>query len=757
MFMNVTTTIKTLAVTAIMTVAVPFAATAQTTDISEDFSLFTEGSEDSPSAAINSENGNIPARYFHTTGWSGYGVHQAGGACALINPDQYGAQLNTAVGTYSGAYVVKVRAKTLSSNYQDNTRLNIGLWEEAENQYNQTTYYENFVTTKSEWREFTFKFDNNSSYANSNRMLVSFYTDGKVLIDDIHVYKSTELTAPVAYRATNFTVDGFTANWAPVENATHYLFSLFHNVKTPVTQTEDFTEDFSSLSNGTLPEGWTYTPGTNGAAPELYVNEEGGVKSAIKIKNGDIITMPDNGGRLTALTFSFIECKMPRNVEDLWGTELIVEMWDGFNWKNFTTVQIDASEYGNQLRHEFDWSRFFKKDKYKSTKVRFRMSGLPDDCAFGLTDFSWSTESSLTLVYDLKDEKVEGTSYVVSGMNPETDYSYTIKAVNGDEVSASSSAVEADGLATPVVEPATDASHDSYTANWQAVPKASYYEVTNYDTYVAPEEEKAFVVLNEDFSKIADTGVTIEKPMAFQNSNYMTLGSNMTYRTGWQCIWGGYADGCFVGTGMTDYNISGELLTPMLTLSNDEGCFHVKVTARSMIKDDELVIYSKGSGKGVRLNITPDEWRTFNVDLTDGQESDIVVFTTANHYPFIIDDIKITQNLSAGDRVYEDLLTYTTDEEETSQTVTNLKKPEVNHSYAYTVTAVRQRQTGKVTSERSAFQNVDTFLGVNDIKENAAKTETGRFTIDGRKADKNTRGLIIVKYADGSATTILRR
>jgi len=75
-----------------------------------------------------------------------------------------------------------------------------------------------------------------------------------------------------------------------VENATHYLFSLFHNVKTPVTQTEDFTEDFSSLSDGTLPEGWTYTPGTSGAAPELYVNEEGGVKSAIKIKNGDTLS-----------------------------------------------------------------------------------------------------------------------------------------------------------------------------------------------------------------------------------------------------------------------------------------------------------------------------------------------------------------------------------------------------------------------------------------------------------------------------------
>lgn len=757
MFMNVTTTIKTLAIAAVMTVSVPFAASAQTTDISEDFSLFTEGSEDSPSSAINSEDGVIPARYFNTTGWSGYGVHQAGGACALISPDQYGAQLNTVVGTYTGAYVVKVRAKTLGSNYQNNTRLNIGLWEEGESQYNQTTYYENYVTTKSEWREFTFKFNNNSSYANSNRMFVAFHTDGNVLIDDIHIYKSKELTAPKAYRATNFTVDGFTANWAPVENATHYLFSLFHNEKTPVTQNLDFMEDFSSLSNGTLPEGWTYTPGTSGAAPEQYVNEEGGVPSAIKIKNGDVLTLPDNGGRLTELTFSLIECKMPRNVEDLYGTELIVEMWDGFNWKVFTTVQIDASEYGSQLRHDFDWSRFFKKDQYKSTAIRFRMSGLPDDCAFGLTDFKWSTESSSTLVYDLKDEKVEGTSYVVSGMDPETDYSYTIKAVNGDDISAPSSAMEANGLASPIVGAATDLNHDSYTANWQAVPKASYYEVTNYDTYVAPEEEKAFVVLNEDFSKIADTGVTIERPMAFQNSNYITLGSNMTYRSGWQCIWGGYADGCFVGTGMTEYNLSGELLTPVLTLSNDEGRFHVKVTARSMVKDDVLIVYSKGSGKGVRLNITPDEWRTFDADFTDGQESDIVVFTTENHYPFIIDDIKITQNLSAGDRVYENLLTYTTDEDEISLTVTNLEKPETNHTYAYTVTAVRQRQSGKVSSERSAYQTVDNFLSIKDIQDNAAKTETGRFTIDGRKADKNTRGLIIVKYADGSATTILRR
>lgn len=67
--------------------------------IAEDFSLFTAGSEEAPSTAINSTDGTIPSHYFHQPGWTGYGVHQANGTCALINPDAYGAQLNTAVAT----------------------------------------------------------------------------------------------------------------------------------------------------------------------------------------------------------------------------------------------------------------------------------------------------------------------------------------------------------------------------------------------------------------------------------------------------------------------------------------------------------------------------------------------------------------------------------------------------------------------------------------------------------------------------------
>lgn len=756
--MNVKNVFSAVAFTVAMTAVAPISASAQSDQtVSEDFSLFTAGSEDSPSAAINNTDGSIPAQYFHQTGWTGFGIHQAGGACALINPDNYGAQLNTAVGTYDGSYVVKVRAKTLPSNSQDNARLNVGLWEDAASQYNQTNYYENFVTTKGEWREFTYEF-NNTAYAGSNRMFVSFYTNDQVLIDDISVSRSETLAAPIGYNATDYTADGFTAHWAPVNNATHYLFSLFHNEDTPVTEEHSLTEDFSSLASGKFPEGWTYKSGT-GAAPELYENAAEGVPSALMFRNGDVVTMPDNGGTLTSLSFSIIECKLPANPSDLWGIEIHVELWNGLNWIDFTTIQVDAAEYGYELRHDIDWSRFMEKDQYKCQSVRFRMSGLPDDCAFGLTDFAWSTKSSSNTVYDLRDLRVDDTHYTVTGLNEMTDYFYTVKACADDAVSAPSKPVEASGLPAPVVERATNVTAEGFTAHWKPVAKATGYEVSHFDVFTAPADRAGYVVLSEDFSKIANTGVDIDRPFAFQNSDYKKLGDDMVYREGWQCLWGGYADGCFVGTGLTDYNISGELLTPELTLSNNDGVYHVKVRARSMLSTDMLQIYGRKSGRGIQFELSPNEWRTFEGNVTGGQLDDIVVFTTANHYPFIIDDIEITQDLKAGDRVFEYAGTSGMLPGSASEyTVDGLATPAADHSYAFAVTAVRYRESGAENrSERSAYELVDIASSATLPTASDAVRETGRYTADGVRVGRNSRGLVIVKYSDGSVKKHLQK
>ena len=145
-------------------------------------------------------------------------------------------------------------------------------------------------------------------------------------------------------------------------------------------------------------------------------------------------------------------------------------------------------------------------------------------------------------------------------------------------------------MTAPVAEPATDVRRDSYTANWQLSPKAESYIVENYDLYTAPADVAGYVVLNEDFSKISGSGVTIDKPYAFQNGKYEKVNMDMVHNNGWQCYWGGYAEGCFVCTGLTDYNISGELVTPQLTLNNDEGRYQVKLKARSMLQNETLIV-----------------------------------------------------------------------------------------------------------------------------------------------------------------------
>lgn len=125
-------------------------------------------------------------------------------------------------------------------------------------------------------------------------------------------------------------------------------------------------------------------------------------------------------------------------------------------------------------------------------------------------------------------------------------------------------------------------------------------------------------------------------------------------------------------------------------------------------------------------------------------------FTRQNHYPFIIDEIKITQNLKAGDRVYTFLdNSEEIEEEETSYTLTQLAQPKANHTYAYRVYGQRMYNK-KVVSAPSDYVAVDFSTGINKTETAGNVTEVARYTVDGVKVGANARGVVLVKYADGS-------
>ena len=146
------------------------------------------------------------------------------------------------------------------------------------------------------------------------------------------------------------------------------------------------------------------------------------------------------------------------------------------------------------------------------------------------------------------------------------------------------------------------------------------------------------------------------------------------------------------------------------------------------------------------------------IDLVDGQGNALKTFELGEtaESQFSVTGTEVTlptgANLKAGDRVYTflDNSEEIEEEEETSYTLTQLAQPKTNHTYAYRVYGQRMYNNKKVVSAPSDYVTVDFSTGINktEAAENAA--EVARYTVDGVKVGANARGVVLVKYADGS-------
>ena len=104
----------------LLTVNVLVAVASESTPvvlINEDFSKFVEGSETAPAEQdlADESTGAIDAQYTQQAGWSGMGIFQAGGICAIAPVYNYyfyeGGYLNTPKGDYSGVITYSFRAR----------------------------------------------------------------------------------------------------------------------------------------------------------------------------------------------------------------------------------------------------------------------------------------------------------------------------------------------------------------------------------------------------------------------------------------------------------------------------------------------------------------------------------------------------------------------------------------------------------------------------------------------------------------------
>ena len=717
-----------------------------TSVIDEDFIYFTAGTEDEPDSETIEDINTwiIPDSYFHQPGWMGSGVQQAGGTCALAYPD-YGGCINTPMGDYQGTINIKFRVKALNTNSGEKVGVGVGL---CYDEYLANVIgYTSVDAHKGVWTEYDLTFV--STYGGLDAF-VQFNCYDYIVLDDVKVTKQLNFIAEPALKpATNFTYDGFTANWDEVGGASQYLLSVYKQVPTSDIEYFDYLEDFSSVTNA-LPEGWTYTRG-EGNTDVIYNNPDSLINNAIWMLDGDIIALPNNGGLITEFEFDMVSANVPPSNEygNLPGT-IYCEGWDGYRWKNDGYLYLGYHIEANKMIRHFNFSdisgRFYS--------YRFRVDGIGSDAGFAIDNVKWTTTAPTERVYEFEEMPLTSTSYTLTNLTPEADYYYTVRAENTESGIISegpTKSMDAFGLAAPYILKASDIDkRGGYTANWDAAPKATSYSIENFDVFTAPEAISDYVVLRDDFTKLNDSPYTTTEPYAYNNLNMAQL-DNLTDRKGWYGYLCGIAQGAIAGIGLPEYGFGGQLQSPELSLNNNGGKFHIEITACGT-RGDYLQVTLASSGNGVSCALS-ENYEVFTADIEGGELNDILVFKTSWKTPFFIRSVKITQDLKEGDKSYE-LIGEARKEgnSNTTHRFTELQRRD-NYSYAYNVYSIYKRYSETAWSARSEREHVDlngsTGLEVIEGKSMEA-TEVARYTIEGMPISTPQKGLNIIKYSDGT-------
>ena len=425
-----------------------------------------------------------------------------------------------------------------------------------------------------------------------------------------------------------------------------------------------------------------------------------------------------------------------------------------------------------------------------STRVRFSFIQ-KGKITFYLDDVILTYRSRGKTFKFIEDLDVEGTEYKVSDINPQNEYTYYVQAVDGDLVSEPSYTIWVDGvegLKPTVLEP-TDVTKSSFVANWQPLGHATDYSVETSLIVRAESDMEGVLVNEETFDDINDSGYDWQSPLNFADKGMA--------QTGWSATQPQWKPGMAGTQGTSWIGMAGLVFSPYLDLScnNNEG-FHVEATVETtsagiQIEDGTTI----PEGMFVMVLNSPNDTQALcsayfdtpqpgshsakvfvanpdNVDLSNV----IVAFMNTTGTAFYVDNVKITQDLRAGEVL---MAPYAV--EKTSGT--NLPVDVIpGQDYAYTVTASVMKNYENYISEKSDAMTVHTStVGVDEISgaTGSITVASGRgtlsvyapedtaytvYALDGSVAASGSgsdtfslaAGVYVVKSADKAIKTIVR-
>lgn len=321
--------------------------------------------------------------------------------------------------------------------------------------------------------------------------------------------------------------------------------------------------------------------------------------------------------------------------------------------------------------------------------------------------------------YVFEDLTVTGTSYAVDGLDDGRLYYYSVQATDGERVSDESSIIAviapSASIAAPVVQSPEDVSNEGFRARWMAVDNAAYYQLSTLSYYEIP-DNGVFVVEDEHFDGIV--GGTVDNPLY---NDMSTLLDDYTVYPNWEAVTTMSVEGMI---GLANYysffGIYSELYTPVYQVYGNEndGAIHAMVTARRVNCSPEtdlgIALVDAATGELVGdwqlVSFGSDTQKVFEFSFPSCDAYYLVLAYADNRDEYgttgvvYIDDVKITQNLSAGAtllRLYRNDVAYNN-----SFYVTTSDKRE-GERFAYAVCALTNGTEGIISSEMSAEMPVD--------------------------------------------------
>lgn len=682
--------------------------------INEDFSGLTDGTEDNPSTAtILDDMGNFVNKsalkpYSEALSykqWGGAGIFSAGGCLAITN----GMFLNTPAGDMSGEVTLTFRARL--SKAGGSTTLN-ALKLMFISRSSILDYEVKYYNLTDEWQTFTYT-STLGEFEHSGFQFYSMYASNIILVDDIRLEQTrTSIPAPKVHEAENMTDTSFKAVWNKSIEADHYLLSVF--TKNESNELMTVSEGFDNIkaddkgnidaTSPNYPEGWEFAWKDNDLSNHIAKGEGAGTdnKQAVRlIDTGDAITTPYCPEGIKSLKF-WVKAEANDGQPKFSSIMFTVNFGKGvYTVDNYINIpDMFTPEHRNG--YYFDLTETLSAfDKIYSVKIEY-IREEDDKTTILFDDFSYTTNKPTTYNYVLKDQKVEqqdnedGTvGFEVNGLDPDTDYTYSVKSVNSVFTSAASDEQEVYAVSIPTALPATNITANSYTANWTSHKKVDFYRVDQLQQTVIDKDTKDYVMLDEDFSKVTSSFTEADLLDGFyeegeRTSGYMPL-DDITKIAGWKASSTVRVNGWLGGNEAKQGSgtIAGAIVTPTIDLSHNEGACNISLRVWGS-EGDWLIIQGSNPASLATIEFPKGGGiveKTITMPLCTSKEQ--LTFYSNNYKVFLIDYIKITQDVKAGDKVTTITGSVLTEDADTKSMVMTNPGFSDGHDVLYRVTAMR--------------------------------------------------------------------